>query len=145
MDFSSANTALWSFIIQLGVIAGLMLAANLLRRKLALVRKTLMPTAVLAGFMLLAIRSLGWGVVTAETLEVLTYHGIALGFIALSLRIADAEASLGLERLTAPKSGALIVSCYTIQGMAGLIISLLFAYTIMPDLFKASGILLPMG
>ena len=145
MDFSSANTALWSFIIQLGVIAGLMLAANLLRRKIAFVRKTLMPTAVLAGFILLAIRSFGWGIVTVEMLEVLTYHGIALGFIALSLRIADTEASLGSERLTAPKSGALIVSCYTIQGMAGLIISLLLSYTIMPDLFKASGILLPMG
>ena len=145
MDFSSANTALWSFVVQMGVIAGVMLLANLLRRRIAIVRKTLMPTAVLAGFLLLVIRTLGWDIVTTETLETLTYHGIALGFIALSLRIADEGSSVGTDRLTAPKSGALIVSSYTIQGMAGLIISLVLAYTVMPNLFKASGILLPMG
>ena len=145
MDFSSANTELWSFVIQLGIIAGLVLIANLLRRKVSAVRKTLMPTAVLAGFLLLAIRSLGMDLITSEMLEMLTYHGIALGFIALSLRVVDINESMTAERLTAPKSGALIVSCYTIQGMAGLIISLVLAYTIMPNLLMASGILLPMG
>ena len=145
MDFSSANTPLWSFMIQLGVIAGVMLVANLLRRRIGIVKKTLMPTAVLAGFLLLALRAIGLDLVTTETLEVLTYHGIALGFIALSLRVAEAGESAGAEKLTAPKSGALIVSSYTIQGMAGLIISLILSYTVMPNLFKASGILLPMG
>ena len=146
MDFSSANTSLWSFMIQLGIIAGVVLIANVLRRRITFVKRTLMPTAVLAGFLLLAIRALGFNLVSVETLEVLTYHGIALGFIALSLRLADeSQASANTEKLIAPKSGALIVSCYTIQGMAGLIISLALAKTIMPGFFKASGILLPMG
>ncbi|MCL2124701.1 MAG: sodium:glutamate symporter [Oscillospiraceae bacterium] len=145
MDFSSSNTALWSFMIQLGVIAGLVLVANLLRRRVPFIKKTLMPTAVLAGFLLLLLRSLGVDIVTSETLEMLTYHGIALGFIALSLRVADAGDAVGVEPLTAPKSGALIVCSYTVQGMAGLIVSLALAYTFMPGMFKASGILLPMG
>ena len=145
MDFSSMNTMLWGPIIQLGIIAGLVLIANLLRRKLSIIKKTLMPTAVLAGFLLLLLRSLGLTIITMEMLEILTYHGIALGFIALSLRVADSTSSSNTDRLTAPKSGALIVSCYTIQGMAGLIISLVLAYTFIPGLFKASGILLPMG
>ena len=50
MDFSAANTALWSPVVQIGIIAGLILLANVLRRKIYLIRKTLMPTAVLAGF-----------------------------------------------------------------------------------------------
>ena len=145
MDFSSANTALWNFVIQMGIIAILVLLANLMRRRIGFIRKTLMPTAVLAGFLLLIIRSAGFELVTLEMLEMLTYHGIALGFIALSLRVADEAASSGTERFTATKSGALIVSSYTIQGMAGLIISLALAYTVMPGFFKASGILLPMG
>ena len=33
MDFSSANTALWNPIIQIGIIAGLILLANVLRWK----------------------------------------------------------------------------------------------------------------
>ena len=145
MDFSSSNTSLWSFMIQLGIIAGIVLVANILRRKIGFVRKTLMPTAVLAGFLLLVLRALGFEYINRETLEVLTYHGIALGFIALSLRVAEASDTAGTDKLTAPKSGALIVSSYTIQGMAGLIISLVLSYTFMPGLFKASGILLPMG
>jgi len=146
MDFSAANTPLWSFMIQLGVIAGIVLVANLLRRKITFIKKALMPTAVLAGFLLLVLRTLGFNLVTVETLETLTYHGIALGFIALSLRLAEEGApTIDTGKLTAPKSGALIVSCYTIQGIAGLIISLGLAKTIMPGFFKAAGILLPMG
>lgn len=144
MDFSAANTGLWSFILQLGAIAAVLLLANVLRRKLPLVRKTLMPTAVLAGFLLLALRMCGLRIVSADSLEMITYHGIALGFIALSLRIPTAEES-GAEKLAAAKSGALIVSCYTLQGIIGLIISLGLAYTLMPAFFKAAGILLPMG
>ena len=145
MDFSSANTSLWGFLIQIGIIAGLVLVANLLRRKLGIIRKTLMPTAVLAGFLLLILRSAGFSLIRVETLEMLTYHGIALGFIALSLRVADAGTSTDTQRLIASKSGAIIVSSYTIQGMAGLIISIVLGYTSMPGLLKASGILLPMG
>ena len=52
MDFSSANSALWNPIIQMGVLAGLILLANTLRRKIKLIRNSLMPTAVLAGFLL---------------------------------------------------------------------------------------------
>jgi ESS family glutamate:Na+ symporter len=144
MDFSAANTGLWSFLLQLGAIAGVLLLANILRRKLPLVRKTLLPTAVLAGFILLLLRICGLNMVHVQTLEMITYHGIALGFIALSLRIPAKEES-GEGKFIAAKSGALIASCYTIQGIMGLIISLALAYTLLPGLFAAAGILLPMG
>ena len=58
MDFSSANVELWSPIIQIGIIASLILCANVLRRKIAFIRNSLMPTAVLAGFLLLILRTL---------------------------------------------------------------------------------------
>ena len=89
MDFSSANTSLWNPIIQIGIIAGLVLGANVLRRKFTFVRKSLMPTAVIAGFVLLLLRSLGWVPISAAFLEIVTYHGIAIGFIALSLRVSE--------------------------------------------------------
>lgn len=145
MDFSSANTGLWSAIIQLGIIAATILGANVLRRKLPFVRKTLMPTAVLAGFVLLLLRNANLLDINAMFLEMITYHGIAIGFIALSLRVPQIETSGTTDRLTAPKSGALIISTYVIQGIMGLIITLLLSYTIMPDMFQAAGILLPMG
>ena len=144
MDFSSTNTALWSPIIQIGIIAALILLANILRRKVLFIQKAMIPTAVLAGFILLLLRSLNlMPIITTEFLETVTYHTIALGFIAMSLRVP--EKTMETEKMIGSKSGALIVSTYLVQALTGLIISLLLAYTFMPDLFKASGILLPMA
>lgn len=144
MDFSSANVPLWRFVIQMGIIAFTVILATIIRRKIPLIKKTLIPTSVLAGFILLLIKSTNLLYVDPEFLEMVTYHGIAIGFIALSLRIPREDKSPGAVR-TAINSGALIVSTYCVQAIVGLAISVLLAYTFMPDLFKASGILLPMG
>ncbi len=144
MDFSSANTTLWGPIIQIGIIAGLVLLANILRRKVVFIQRSMIPTAVLAGFILLLIKSLGLvPVVTNEFLETITYHALGLGFIAMSLRVP--EKVMGTEKMVGSKSGALIVSTYLVQAIVGLIISIGLAYTFIPDLFKASGVLLPMA
>lgn len=87
MDFSAANTSLWNVVIQFGIIAAAILLSTLLRRKLPFVRKTMLPTSVLAGFLLLICRSLGLLELDATFLETATYHGIAIGFIAMSLRV----------------------------------------------------------
>ncbi len=144
MDFSASNSTLWGPIIQIGIVAGLVLIANILRRKIPFIRKSMIPTAVLAGFILLLLKSLNIvPVITNEFLETITYHTIALGFIAMSLRVPDK--TVETEKMIGSKSGALIVSTYLVQAIVGLIISILLAYTFMPDLFKASGILLPMA
>ena len=142
MDYSAANTGLWNFFINMGILTGALLISNVLIRKSSIIRKSLMPTAVLAGFLLLAIRSLGILNLPAAFLDMVTYHGIAIGFIALSLRSTgegDKTKGKGFQ------SGALIISTYMMQAVAGLIISIVLGYTVMPGLFKASGILLPMG
>ena len=102
-----------------------------------------MPTAVLAGFILLILRTSGILKIDVEFLEMLTYHMIALGFIALSLRVPEKTSEAA--PMIGSKSGALIVSTYLVQATVGLVISLVLAYTIMPDFFKAGGILLPMA
>ncbi len=143
MEYSQANTALWNPIIQFGIIAILILLANVLRRKLPFIRKTLMPTAVLAGFLMLIIRQTGLLRMDTDFLEMLTYHALGIGFIALTLRIPRKGSASG--GLIGSKSGALIVSTYLVQALTGLVISVALAFTIMPGLFKASGILLPMA
>ena len=143
MDFSSANIGLWSPIIQMGIIASLILLANVLRRKVKIIQTSLMPTAVLAGFIMLLLRTMGLKHINGEFLEMITYHAIALGFIAMALRVPEKQSES--TKYLAAKNGALIVSTYLVQAITGLVISLILAYTIMPDLFKASGILLPMA
>ena len=61
MDYSSANHALWNIIIQLGLLAGTILLANSLRQKVSLIRKSMMPVAVLGGFLLLLVLFLQQG------------------------------------------------------------------------------------
>ena len=145
MNYSAENIALWSPVVQLGIIALLVLISNILRLKVPFVKKTLMPTSVLAGFLLLGFKYTGLLEINAGLLDALTYHGIALGFIAMSLRVSKDDFAQGGGVRTAVNSGAMIVSSYTIQGIVGLLISLGLAYTIKPDMFKAAGILLPMG
>ncbi len=143
MDYSAANTSLWNPIIQVGIIAALIILANILRRKVKFIKNSLMPTAVIAGFILLAIKSTGIINIDPIFLEKITYHSLGFGFIALSLKVPEKDTSE--TALTGAKSGALIVGTYLVQAVAGLAVTLSLAYTFMPDLFKASGVLLPMA
>lgn len=145
MDYSASNGALWNVIIQFGVLAAAIIVANILRRKIPFFRKSLMPTAVLAGFLLLILRSVGLLHLDSQLLEMITYHGIAIGFIAMSLRVQKKDAGDRSSALIGAKSGALIVSVYLVQAIVGTVVVLLLAWTVMPTLFKAAGILLPMG
>jgi len=145
LDFSAANSSLWDVIIQFGILAGSMLLANILRRKILFIRKAMVPTAVLAGFITLFVKSFGILPIDAQFLETITYHSIAIGFIALSLRVPVKHEEYTKGSFISLKSGALIVSTYLVQGILGIVISVILAYTIMPGFFKASGVLLPMG
>ncbi len=144
-----ASAGVWDLIVQLGVIALLMLLANLLRRRVPFIRKTLMPVSVLAGFMMLAFKLVlekGFHIsdfFDYELLDTLVYHCIALGFIAMSLRVGQKAGGAGA--VTGAKTGAAIVGSYLVQGFIGLVITILLALTIKPGLFKAAGLLLPMG
>lgn len=146
MDFS--DISVWSFIIQMGILMVALLIANFLRRISPAVRRTLMPVAVIAGFILLGLKYIfkGYGIeiINGPLYEMFVYHAIALGFIAMSLRTTD-DADKSGGKMIGVKSGAIIVSTYLIQGMIGLAVSLILCKTFMPDLFPASGLLLPMG
>lgn len=144
MDYSAANTSLWGIIIQLGLIAAAILLAGFLRSRIPFIRKSMMPVAVLGGFLLLIVKQTGLVKLDNDILETLVYHGIALGFIAMSLRVPTPSQDRA-EKLTGLKSGALIVSTYMVQGVVGLIITITLSLTVMPGLFKAAGLLLPMG
>ena len=107
MDYSELNTELWRPIIIVGIIASITLFANVIRQKISFIRKSYIPTAVLAGFILLLLRSLNIVHIRQEFLELITYHGIAIGFIAMSLRVKREKTTDTYK--VAVKSGALIV------------------------------------
>ncbi|MDR2053945.1 MAG: hypothetical protein LBP80_11080 [Treponema sp.] len=149
MNLSESNAALWGWLTPLGLIALALLAANLLLHAVPFLKKSLMPTAVLGGFLLLALRCTNLIAIDRPLLEALAYHGIAVGFIALSLKVnnrgREKTGKNGGAALRLFKSGALIAGAYLLQGILGLGASLGLHATFRPGLFPAAGILLPMG
>lgn len=103
----------------------------------------MLPTAVLGGFLLLFAKLVGLVKLDSAFFEFITYHCIAIGFIAMSLRVPEKKSTK--QDKVGLKSGAIIVGSYMIQVITGLAISLGLAYTIKPDMFKAAGVLLAMG
>ena len=147
MDFSAANTDLWRMVIEFGLLCLVLLSGNVLRRKILPLRKSLLPTAVIAGFLGLLLQRIGLIHLSSDFLEGMTYHTIAIGFIALGLRIPrkTAESAKSRAMRDGTSTGLLIVSNYLIQGVLGLLIMIGLAATIQPGLFRAAGLLLPMG
>ncbi len=145
MEISTENAQLWGTVVQLGVISLLLLGANIIRTRIKGIRALLMPTAVLAGFILLLLRSTNLVNISSELLETITYHGIAIGFIAMSLRVKHKKEMHAGEGLLAVKNGAVIVSAYLVQAIIGLVISIALSFTILPNMYRAAGVLLPMA
>ena len=53
------NIGLWSPIIQIAIVAGVILLANVMRSKIALIRNAMIPPADLAGVIMLAGKFIG--------------------------------------------------------------------------------------
>ncbi len=150
MDFT--NFELWNGIMLFSVLAMLLLLGNTLRRKIPFLRRSLLPTAVIAGFIGLVLKETVFAnmadAARVEEINVffsmVTYHTIALGFIALGLKVHESY-KFKTKRKQSVFSGLIIVSTYLLQGLVGIVLSLALAYTFFPQLFSAAGMLLPMG
>lgn len=138
----------WSFVLTLGILFVAMLLANLLRRVVPFLRKSLIPTPVLAGFLVLIANSIytsiaGQSMFSGVTLEAITYHGLGLGFIAVSMQISN-KPKTKQAQTDILNTGLSTVSAYLLQGILGLGITLTLSYVI-ANVFPSSGLLLPMG
>lgn len=142
----------WRWVIQIGLVCLVLIIANTLRRKIPFLRNMLLPTAVIAGFLGLGLKYLilwlnisidGISIVSNEFFEVITYHTIAIGFIALTLKTLKTEKESKSDG-TAIRSGLLIVSSYLLQAVIGLIVTILLGFVFI-NVAQYAGILLPMG
>ena len=147
----------WGLVALMAVLLLSLLAANGLKRTFRFLRNSLIPTSVLAGVILLIISVIlrpligkplfdtalfgGNGV---SRLEIITYHMLALGFIASTYRTSE-NAFSPKRRKEIFNTGVTTVSSYLLQGVCGLLITILASVTVMKSLFPASGVLLPFG
>ena len=148
--------SVWGFIMIISVLLASLLAGNSLKRKIPFLKNSLMPSSVIAGTVLIVIAAIYKGItgdVMFDTavfnhagttyLEMITYHTLALGFIASTLKITDSH--LNKQRTTEIiNTGITTVATYLIQGAVGLTITIISVF-VLKDFFDAAGMLLPFG
>ena len=148
--------SVWGFLNLLAVLLGSLLVANMLKRHIPWLQASLIPTSVLGGGLLLVVVGI-WRLITGEglfetpffggngtaTLELITYHMLALGFIASAFKTSDGK--MTKERTVEIfNTGVTTVSTYLLQGVVGLGITMI-ACLVMKNFFPAAGMLLPFG
>ena len=146
----------WGFINLLSLLLVSLLAGNLLKKYVPGLKKMLIPTSVLGGLILILVETVYeafsgnilydtafFGGNGTATLEVLTYHTLALGFTASAMKSSGAK--LGKKRTAEIfNTGVTTVSTYLMQAVLGMGITMVAALLI-SGFFPAAGVLLPFG
>ena len=138
----------WELLVAFSAIFISVLAANMLRRRIAPLRRLLLPSPVMGGFMLLFVSGI-WMIfsdiplIYSSHLEIITYHGLGLGFTAMALKKTSRDKTNKGAQRDIFNSALVTTSTYILYGVVGVAISLVLYFTI--GSFPAAGMLVTMG
>ena len=146
----------WGWIILMAVLLGSLLVGNILKKSIPFLQQSLIPTSVLGGAILLLVAAI-YKAITGEVmfdtaafngkgtanLEIITYHALALGFIASSFKTSGGKITKQ-RTVEIFNTGVTTVSTYLLQAILGLGITMIAA-VVVKDFFAAAGVLLPFG
>lgn len=135
----------WSFFVDTGIIAIALLLATMIRSRVRFFQRFLVPNALTAGFLLLPFYNFVAPLVglSNEGLGEIVYHLLSISFVAMTLRRpiqARGKSSRGVMGSTIA-----VLFQYGAQATIGLLLTALLMSTILPELFPAFGLLLPLG
>ena len=146
----------WGTLNVIAVLLASLLAANMIKKAVPFLQASLIPTSVLGGGILIVVAGV-YKAITGDImfdtpffggngtakLEILTYHTLALGFIASAFK--SSKGVLTKKRTVEIfNTGVTTVSTYLLQAVLGFGISML-ACLVVKDFFPAAGVLLPFG
>lgn len=148
--------SVWGTFNVIAILLVSLLVANIVKKTIPLLQVSLIPTSVLGGAILIVIAGFYkaftgnvmfdttfFGGKGTATLEMLTYHTLALGFIASTFK--DSQGKLTKKRtMEIFNTGVTTVATYLLQAILGMLVSMAVAIWI-KDFFVAAGILLPFG
>ncbi|MBR2446011.1 MAG: hypothetical protein IKB28_05015 [Clostridia bacterium] len=140
---SFGDEGVWSFLIQIFILILALLVGNILRRKIPFIRRSLIPTSLLGGLLILLFKLLPFydNVVNQATMEIITYHALGIGFIALGLKQAKDSQKTSAGKVM--ETGILTAATYVIQGLVGLAVTVALFYLI--GFFPGGGVILALG
>ena len=150
-NFSLDNFgSVWAIVVQFLLLLGFLVLGNLLRRCIPFLRKSFIPSALIGG-VLLALLGLfikwvspnDFLLIDKQIMKVITYHALAIGFIATTLKVANKDKQKGLGVLSI-QNGLLTGATYMLQAVFGLLTVLIF-WWIAKKAFYGAGIILPLA
>ncbi len=146
----------WGTINFFSVLLLSLFIANIIKRNVKILKNSLIPTSVIAGLLLLITSSVFeygfdiniystnfFGNAGTEWLEILTYHMLALGFIATTFSTKQKVKSKE-RNVEIINTGITTVSTYLLQAVVGLGITLIIGLLV-STVCNYSGVLLPFG
>ena len=147
-DLSQYDTV-WKLLVQIGLLLLFLLIGNILRRTIPFLRKAFIPSALIGGLLFFLTNIFtknvcGFSIIEARIMQIITYHTLAIGFIAMSFKIVDKGIKKRASTLKVFQNGALTGSTYMLQAIVGIVISLIFMWC-GSDIFYFAGVLLPLG
>lgn len=138
--------SVWALMVQLLLVLLSLLLGNVLRRIIPFLRKGNIPSALIGGLLLflfeLVFRQFGFELIDRRVMQILTYHTLAIGFIAMTLKHPNKKTKI--THLQSVQNGALTGGAYMLQAALGIITSLVFVL-FGSTLFYDSGVLLPLA
>ena len=151
-DFTLANyDTVWDTLFQIGLLLTFLLIGNVLRNKVPLFKKCLVPSALLGGSLLLIVNIItknffDFSIVDIHAMQVVTYHALGLGFAAMTLKTEKVKMKVGKSQTL--EFAALQGGTYMLQAFVGLVISIaLFLITRYGStvISYICGVILPLG
>jgi len=135
----------WTLVIDFALISVSLLAATLLRANCRLLQRFLVPNAITAGFIGLLLIYLVELIVpdvapSREVLGNIVYHLLAVTFISIALKKREKY----IQKNSLATAFHLTLG-YAVEGFIGYTITLVFLYTVMPDIFPTFGMLFEIG
>ena len=157
------DSKVWSGLLIIAILFAFMMLAHILRRKIPFLNKSLLPPSVLGGVIILVFTTV-FKLITKEnffeleifsmgdmsgisTLEIITYHALAVGFICMGLKSSGNKKHNKKRTTEIFNTGVTTVTTYLIQALVGLCVTMLAA-VILTDLDgfnPAAGIILCLG
>ena len=148
--------SVWGTLNVVAVLLASLLVGNILKKTVGFLKNSLIPISVLGGGILIIVAwvykfitgdimfdTAFFGTSGTKTLEMFTYHCLALGFIASTLKTSDGKVTK--ERAVEVfNTGVTTVATYLLQAVLGFGITMVAALFI-EDFFEAAGVLLPFG
>ena len=157
------DSKVWSGLLIIAILFAFMMLAHILRRKISFLNKSLLPPSVLGGVIILIFTSI-FKIITKEnffeleifsmgemsgisTLETITYHALAIGFICMGLKSSGNKKHNKKRTTEIFNTGVTTVTTYLIQAVVGLIITMLAAVIVtnLDGFNPAAGIILCLG